>query len=259
MRADSEVVVSTMGGVLSANDQSVKPSGSMLSVSDNCSPFIEHKINLDRSLGDSPSIFRERILISILTDQDGPINPSALPVRVAVIPVQREIDAAASLGLTDVLQPEIGTDVFRFAAALIFSGAKVVKERCVPFNDSFGCRPFGVFGEEFNHSPCLPAVDVVAIGGREMAAGGFNSGSLLYIHGAFPLSKCLESTEKGRLLENNRLSPELKLGQLFGKRASLEPVSNLHRELIGLRIIPGAPIKRAESIFLIERNDSPAS
>ena len=55
----------------------------------------------------------------------------------------------------------------------------MVKERCVPFNDSFGRSPLGVFGEELNHSPCLPSIDEVAIGGREMLTGGFNSGSLL--------------------------------------------------------------------------------
>ena len=43
------------------------------------------------------------------------------------------------------------------------------------------------------------------------------------------------------------------------KKVPLEPVSNLHRELIRLRIITRNAGTACGSIFLIERNDSPAS
>ena len=59
MRWVSGVVVSGKGEVRSINDQGVKPSGRILALINNCSPFIEHKINLDRTLGKSPAVFRE--------------------------------------------------------------------------------------------------------------------------------------------------------------------------------------------------------
>ena len=36
---------------------------------------------------------------------------------------------------------------------------------------------------------------------------------------SFPFSKCNESTEKGRFLENNRSSTEARIGYLHGKMA----------------------------------------